>query len=51
LPELFLVLCGLIDQARRVGKRSGQYLLLGSASLALLKQSGESPAGRVSYLA
>ena len=50
-PGLFLILRGLIDQARRVGKRSGQYLLLGSASLALLKQSGESPAGRVSYLA
>jgi predicted AAA+ superfamily ATPase len=49
-PGLFLVLRGLIDQARRSGKRSGQYLLLGSASMDLLKQSGESLAGRISYL-
>ena len=49
-PGLFLILRGLIDQARRAGKRSGQYLLLGSASLDLLKQSGETLAGRVSYL-
>ena len=49
-PGLFMVLRGLIDQARRAGKRSGQYLLLGSASLDLLKQSGESLAGRISYL-
>lgn len=49
-PGLFLVLRGLIDHARRKGKRSGQYLLLGSASMDLLKQSGESLAGRISYL-
>lgn len=49
-PGLFPVLRGLIDQARRSGRKSGQYLLLGSASLALLKQSGESLAGRVAYL-
>jgi predicted AAA+ superfamily ATPase len=49
-PGLFGVLRGQIDQARRVGKRSGQYLLLGSASLDLLKQSGETLAGRISYL-
>jgi len=49
-PGLFQVLRGLIDRARREGKRSGQYLLLGSASLDLLKQSGESLAGRISYL-
>jgi predicted AAA+ superfamily ATPase len=49
-PGLFPVLRGLIDKARRQGKRSGQYLLLGSASLDLLKQSGESLAGRISYL-
>lgn len=48
-PGLFLVLRGLIDQARRAGQRGGQYLLLGSASLDLLKQSGESLAGRISY--
>jgi len=49
-PELFPVLRGLIDQARRQGRRAGQYLLLGSAALDLLKQSGESLAGRIAYL-
>ena len=49
-PGLFPVLRGLIDQARREGKRSGQYLLLGSASLDLLKQSGETLAGRITFL-
>ncbi len=49
-PGLFPVLRGLIDRARRFGRTSGQYLLLGSASLDLLKQSGESLAGRIAYL-
>lgn len=49
-PGLFPVLRGLIDQARRAGKKAGQYLLLGSASLDLLKQSGETLAGRIAYL-
>lgn len=49
-PGLFPVLRGLIDQARRQGKRSGLYLLLGSASLDLLQQSGETLAGRIAYL-
>ncbi|MEX1165630.1 MAG: ATP-binding protein [Hydrogenophaga sp.] len=49
-PSLFPVLRGLIDQARRAGKRAGQYLLLGSASLDLLQQSGETLAGRIAYL-
>jgi len=49
-PGLFPVLRGLIDRARRDGKDHGLYLLLGSASLDLLKQSGETLAGRVSYL-
>lgn len=49
-PGLFPVLRGLIDQARRQGKRAGQYLLLGSASLDLLQQSGETLAGRIAYL-
>jgi predicted AAA+ superfamily ATPase len=50
MPELFPVLRGLIDRARWRGKTSGMYLLLGSASLDLLRHSGESLAGRVSYL-
>ncbi|MBK7000391.1 MAG: ATP-binding protein [Rhodoferax sp.] len=49
-PSLFPVLRGLIDQARRSGKRAGQYLLLGSASLDLLHQSDETLAGRIAYL-
>lgn len=49
-PGLFPVLRGLIDQARRGGRRAGQYLLLGSASLDLLRQSGETLAGRIAYL-
>jgi hypothetical protein len=49
-PGLFPVLRGLIDRARRAGQVSGLYLLLGSASLDLLKQSGETLAGRVSHL-
>ena len=49
-PGLFPVLRGLIDRTRRAGKNFGMYLLLGSASLDLLKQSGETLVGRVSYL-
>jgi hypothetical protein len=49
-PGLFPVLRGLIDRSRREGRRNGLYLLLGSASLDLLKQSGETLAGRISYL-
>jgi len=49
VPGLFPVLRGLIDRARREGRRSGLYLLLGSASLDLLQQAGESLAGRIAY--
>ena len=50
MPGLFPVLRGLIDQARRDGRRTGLYLLLGSASLELLRQAGETLAGRTSHL-
>ena len=50
LPGLFRNLRGLIDQRRRQGKRNGSFLLLGSASIDLLRQSGESLAGRIAYL-
>ena len=50
LPGLFQNLRGLIDRGRRKGRRAGRFLLLGSASLDLLKQSGESLAGRIAYL-
>ena len=49
-PGLFPMLRGLIDQARRSGQEAGRYLLLGSASLDLLKQSSETLAGRIAYL-
>jgi uncharacterized protein len=49
VPELFQTLRGLIDQGIRNGKRAGRFLLLGSASMDLLKQSGESLAGRIAY--
>jgi predicted AAA+ superfamily ATPase len=49
LPGLFEVLRGVIDQGRREGKANGRFLLLGSASLELLAQSGETLAGRVAF--
>jgi len=50
VPELFQELRGLIDQGRRSGKRTGRFLILGSASMDLLRQSGESLAGRIEYV-
>lgn len=50
MPELFQTLRGLIDRGRRRNIRSGRFLLLGSASIDLLKQSGESLAGRIAYV-
>ncbi len=50
LPNLFQNLRGLIDRGRRNGKATGSFLLLGSASIDLLKQSGETLAGRIAYL-
>ena len=49
VPELFAVLRGLIDQGRRQGKRNARFLLLGSASVDLLRQT-ETLAGRIAYL-
>jgi predicted AAA+ superfamily ATPase len=49
-PDLFQTLRGLIDRGRRKGLRTGRFLLLGSASIDLLKQSGESLAGRIAFL-
>lgn len=47
VPELFPVLRSLIDEGRRAGQRNGRFLLLGSASIDLLRQSSESLAGRL----
>ena len=49
MPDLFRVLRGRIDARRREGRKSGHFLILGSASGALLRQSAESLAGRVAY--
>ena len=49
-PGLFKTLRGQIDTRRRAGFRTGQFLLLGSASNVLLHQSAESLAGRVRYI-
>ena len=49
-PEIFQNLRGLIDQGRRKGLRSTRFLLLGSASIELLKQSSETLAGRIAYI-
>ncbi|MGN7881394.1 AAA family ATPase [Ensifer sp. 22460] len=39
-----------IDRGRRTGKRSAQFLMLSSASIDLLKQSGETLATRIANL-
>lgn len=49
-PELFPELRGLIDEGRRAGRRAGRFLILGSASVDLLKQAGESLAGRIEFV-
>ena len=48
-PDLFSTLRGLIDKGRRKGRKTGRFLLLGSASIDLLRQSSESLAGRIAY--
>lgn len=50
MPELFAVLRGIIDIRRREGEAAGQFLLLGSASGVLLRQTSESLAGRMAQL-
>jgi predicted AAA+ superfamily ATPase len=50
VPELFSSLRGIIDQGRRDEHGVGRFLMLGSASIDLLRQSGESLAGRISYI-
>jgi predicted AAA+ superfamily ATPase len=49
LPELFSSLRGIIDQGRRDGRGRGRFLLLGSASMDLMRQS-ETLAGRIEYV-
>ena len=49
VPDLFSVLRGIIDNNREKGRKSRQFLFLGSASMDLMRQSSESLAGRISY--
>ncbi len=49
LPGIFQTLRGVIDQRRRKGLNTAQFLLLGSASIELLKQTSESLAGRIAF--
>ena len=50
MPELFATLRGIIDRGRRKGKGLGRFLILGSGSIDLLRQSGETLAGRIAYI-
>ncbi|MFB4375978.1 AAA family ATPase [Agrobacterium sp. CR_3] len=49
LPNAFQILRGLIDLNRPAGRRTGEFLLLGYASIDL-KQSGEALACRIANL-
>jgi predicted AAA+ superfamily ATPase len=48
-PGIFEALRGTIDRGRREGRGTGRFLLLGSAAVELLAQSGETLAGRIAY--
>ena len=50
MPEIFQTLRGVVDQGRRKGLKTGRFLILGSASIDLLRQSGETLAGRIEYI-
>lgn len=49
-PDLFRLLRGLVDIRKRAGEKTGQFLLLGSASRDLIQHSSETLAGRIRYL-
>ena len=46
LPNIFTLLRSIVDK----NKRNGQFLLLGSASPELIRQTSETLAGRIGYL-
>jgi uncharacterized protein len=48
-PGIFEALRGTIDRGRREGRGVGRFLLLGSAAIELLAQTGETLAGRIAY--
>lgn len=49
-PSLFDTLRGIIDDRRAAGDRAGHFLLLGSASIGLMRQASETLAGRAAYI-
>jgi len=49
-PGLFETLRGVIDRGKREGRGADRFLLLGSAAVDLLAQSGETLAGRISFV-
>jgi len=49
-PELFRLLGGLVDIRRRKGEKTGQFLLLSSASRDIIQHSSETLAGRIRFL-
>lgn len=49
-PGLFETLRGVIDRGKRDGRGAGRFLLLGSAAIDLLAQSGETLAGRIAFV-
>lgn len=49
-PGLFETLRGVIDEGRREGLGVGRFLLLGSAAIDLMAQSGETLAGRIAFV-
>jgi hypothetical protein len=46
-PDLFATLRGIIDDRRAAGEPAGHFLVLGSASIDLMRQASETLAGRV----
>ncbi len=49
-PDLFRLLRGLVDIRKRKGEKTGQFLLLGSASRDIIQHSSETLAGRIRFL-
>lgn len=49
MPEVFAPIRTIIDKERRRGRKNGVFMFLGSASMELMQQSGESLAGRIAY--
>jgi uncharacterized protein len=49
-PDIFQSLHGIIDDDRKRNTGNGRFLILGSASLDLLKQTSETLAGRIGFV-